>query len=303
MYFIKEGFMFRYIAAVFTGGCCYGVLSTFIKTAYSRGFSQAEVISSQYLLGIILLWLAFLFTKKKASTSKKLTLHLLICGIPTALTSLCYYKALETLPASLAVVFLFQFIWIDTVFETILYRKLPSLRKLIAVAVLIFGSVLAAGVLNGGMELRFSRGMIWGALSAVSYAAMILFSGTVGVHLPPAERSSIMTTGGFLLVMICYPPHILADPGRFISLLPFTVPLGILGIALPPFLYAVGMPHTGPALGSILSSSELPVAMLMSFLALHEQVSVIQWIGMGLILLGIILPNIETVMQSFRRRH
>lgn len=294
--------MFRYIAAVFTGGCCYGVLSTFIKTAYSRGFSQAEVISSQYLLGIILLWTAFLFTKK-VKISRKLALQFLLCGVPTALTSVFYYKCLETLPASLAVVFLFQFIWIDTVFETILYHKLPSSRKLVAVAVLILGSVLAAGVLNGGIELRFSRGMIWGALSAVSYAAMILFSGTIGLDVPPIERSTIMTTGGFMVILFCFPPEYLADPGRIVPLLPIILPLGILGIALPPFLYAVGMPHTGPALGSILSSSELPVSMLMAFFVLHEQVSAIQWIGMGLILLGIILPNIETVIQTFRCRH
>ena len=293
--------MIRYILAVFAGGCSYGVLSTFIKTAYSLGFSEADVISTQYLLGVMILWLAFLFTRK-ARIEKGLALKLLLCGIPTAMTSLCYYKCLETLPASLAVVFLFQFIWIDTVFETILYRKLPSARKLAAVAILIAGSILAAGVLNGGTDLHFSRGMIWGVLSAVSYAAMILFSGTVGVHLPPIERSTIMTTGGFLVIMLCFPPHVLASPDRIVPLLPVIIPLGILGIALPPFLYAVGMPHTGPALGSILSSSELPVSMLMAFFILHEQVSLIQWVGMAMILLGIVLPYTDAVIQTFRKK-
>lgn len=56
--------MIRYILAVIAGGCSYGVLSTFIKTAYSLGFSEAEVISTQYLLGVMILWLAFLFTRK-----------------------------------------------------------------------------------------------------------------------------------------------------------------------------------------------------------------------------------------------
>ena len=62
------------------------------------------------------------------------------------------------------------------------------------------------------------------------------------------------------------------------------------------------MPHTGPALGSILSSSELPVSMLMAFFILHEQVSLIQWVGMAMILLGIVLPNTDAVIQTFRKR-
>ncbi|MGI6191626.1 MAG: EamA family transporter [Eubacterium sp.] len=293
--------MIRYIFAVFAGGCSYGMLSTFIKTAYSRGFSQSAVISSQYLIGIICMWLAFLFTDK-VRISKRQALQLLLCGIPTSLTSIFYYKCLETVPASLAVVLLFQFIWIDTLFETILYRKLPSKRKLAAVAILIAGSLLAAGVINSGETIQLGAGIIWGLLSAVSYAAMILFSGTVGVGIPPVEKSTIMTTGGFILIMICYPPEFLAAPMHYLPMLPLTVILGILGIALPPFLYAVGMPHTGPALGSILSSSELPVSMLMAFFILHESVAPLQWAGMALILIGIILPNTQAVKEALRRK-
>jgi drug/metabolite transporter (DMT)-like permease len=62
------------------------------------------------------------------------------------------------------------------------------------------------------------------------------------------------------------------------------------------------MPHTGPALGSILSSSELPVSMLMAFFILHESVAPLQWAGMALILIGIVLPNTQAVKEALCRK-
>ncbi|MFK4998521.1 hypothetical protein ACI2OX_17990 [Bacillus sp. N9] len=40
-----------------------------------------------------------------------------------------------------------------------------------------------------------------------------------------------------------------------------------------PLLFSIGMPHIGPGLGTILSASELPVAVIMSALVLGEYVT------------------------------
>jgi len=55
----------QYALIVFLGGCCYGALSTFVKLAYSAGFTVAEVTGSQYLMGALLIWMVALFSKKK----------------------------------------------------------------------------------------------------------------------------------------------------------------------------------------------------------------------------------------------
>ena len=53
-----------------------------------------------------------------------------------------------------------------------------------------------------------------------------------------------------------------------------------------------GFPLTGIGLGSIVSSLELPVSVLMAFFILNEQVILFQWIGIVLILVAIVLMNI-----------
>ncbi|GAA3332038.1 hypothetical protein GCM10020331_090970 [Ectobacillus funiculus] len=55
----------HYALIVFLGGCCYGVLSTFVKLAYSAGYSVTEVTGGQYLFGTLLIWVLVLFTKKE----------------------------------------------------------------------------------------------------------------------------------------------------------------------------------------------------------------------------------------------
>ena len=58
----------HYALIVFLGGCCYGVLSTFVKLAYSAGFTVKEVTGSQFILGTLLIWSVALFSKKKKLT-------------------------------------------------------------------------------------------------------------------------------------------------------------------------------------------------------------------------------------------
>ena len=98
-----------YAGLVFLGGCCYGILSTFVKIAYANGFSSAAVTGAQYLFGTMMLWLVLLFTKKEKLSVKE-SVKLLLSGIPFGLTGIFYYQALQSLSASLAIVFLFQFV-------------------------------------------------------------------------------------------------------------------------------------------------------------------------------------------------
>ncbi|MCP3739449.1 CynX/NimT family MFS transporter [Rossellomorea sp. BNER] len=69
--------------------------------------------------------------------------------------------------------------------------------------------------------------------------------------------------------------------------------LGLFGVALPPLLFSIGMPHVGPGLGTILSASELPVAVFMSAWIVAENISIWQWIGVILIIGGIIMGNVK----------
>lgn len=282
----------HYALLVLLGGCSYGALSTFVKLAYSAGFSSATVTGSQFLMGTLLIWIIALFSKKKKLTLPKIG-KLLLSGIPLGLTSLFYYQSLQSLNASLAIIFLFQFVWIGSLFEWFFYKKKPTMGKIVSITILVIGSIFASGIIAGGSGGITWQGTIWGMLSALTYTTFIFLSSSVEKETPVVQKSALFTTGGMITVFLLSPPTELLHLSVLIEIAPYGLYLGLLGVVLPPILFTIGMPHIGPGLGTILTSAELPIAVILSSVVLTEQVSMVQWFGVVFILAGILAGNLK----------
>ncbi|WP_059051147.1 EamA family transporter [Paenibacillus senegalimassiliensis] len=304
---------------VFLGAVSYGVLSTIVTKAYGQGYSLGQVVGSQLLTGFVLIWLLALIVKlgerrkeKKGEASvtpgsgiMKLTwkqrLLLLAAGAPTAITGLLYYQSLHYIQNSLAIVLLFQFTWMGVLLQTIVQKKRPHKVVLFTLVILFVGTLLAAGVFERGSGGYDWRGIVFGLLAAVSYTLFVLLSGKAIPSAHPVYRSSWMITGGMLLVFLLFPPTFLFDGTLLQGLLPYGFFLGLLGAFLPPLLFAIGVPSTGEGMAAILGASELPVAVLLSSVVLHEHVSGIQWFGVLLVLLGVALPELHKRWRGGQR--
>jgi drug/metabolite transporter (DMT)-like permease len=289
----KRGFVMKtwhYALLVFIGGCCLGILSTFVKLAYAAGFSMIEVTGSQVLFGTLIIWLVTAFAKKTKISFRQAG-KIMLAGIPMGLTGLLYYQSLQTLDASLAIIFLFQFIWIGSLIEWIVYKRRPSAGKVLSIVILLTGSILAAGLLVENIQSVSLQGVVWGMLSAVTFSIFIFLSSIIGKQVPAIQKSALLSTGGMIVTFLLFPPVFLLDIPTLTGVFPYGLILGIFGVVLPPLLFSIGMPHVGPGLGTILTASELPVAIIMSALVLSEEIASLQWFGVVLILGGIIIGN------------
>jgi drug/metabolite transporter (DMT)-like permease len=284
------GKMLKYSSLVLLGACCYGFLSVIVKLAYKQGFSVSEVIGSQYLFGFLFILIPFLFSKK--SFSLKDTLYLAIAGTTTSLTSILYGKSLETIPASIAVVLLFQFTWIGIIIEAIANRKMPSKEKLFAIIILFIGTILAGGGSMNHLLALHPTGIIFGLLSAISFAFFIFVSGRVAVHLPSITRSFLMTSGAFLFLLFVLSPNFIVNGSLGNGLWKYGSLLGLFGVLLPVLLFSIGTPKIGAGLATILGAVELPTAVMASAFILNEYVSSIQIIGVLIILVGVAVPQL-----------
>ena len=173
-----------YAALVLAGGASYGIISTLVKLSYRSGFSINDVSSIQYFLGFLLLWTIWLLRVRRFP-AKKTALAFLLTGIPLSGTTMLYNRALETLPASLAVIFLFQSIWLGTLAECVIRREKPTRIRLLSIAIVLAGTVLGAGVIGSAAAFPLSIGMLWGFAAAISY--------TTGV---PAMIGTMMVVNG-----------------------------------------------------------------------------------------------------------
>lgn len=278
------------------GATSYGMLATFVKMAYTEGYSTAEVTISQFILGIAGILIINGFQKAKSENvivkaTPKNILQLMLAGTSTGLTSVFYYLAVKYIPVSIAIVLLMQTVWIGLLLEMILEKKIPSAQKIVAALIVLIGTLLATNVFKN--EIQFDwRGIFLGMLAACSFTTTMFTANRVALGISSAQRSLYMLLGGAVIVS-SFAIATLNTPFRFEIFLKWGIILSLFGTIIPPMLMNAGFPLTGIGLGSIVSALELPVSVLMAYFLLHENIVLLQWIGILLIILAIVIMNVN----------
>ena len=278
------------------GATSYGMLATFVKIAYSEGFTTPEVTVSQFVYGVIGMFLILLLQRFKegnnvAIASKKSILLLMLAGTSLGFTSIFYYLCIKYIPVSIAIILLMQTVWMGVLFEVILERKMLSVQKIIAVIVVLTGTVLAANIFENKIHFNWI-GIVLGLLSAASFTTTMITANRLALHISSVQRSLHMLIGGAIVVFI-FALFTQTTPFNFDIFLKWGIILALFGTVIPPLLFNVGFPYTGIGLGVIVSALELPVSVLMAYYILNEKVSPIQWLGIVLIILAIVIMNVD----------
>lgn len=279
------------------GATSYGMLATFVKLAYQEGFTTPEVTVSQIVNGILVLLLINAFQKIKkgkevVKASVKNIFHLILAGTSIGFTSLFYYLSLNYIPVSIAIVLLMQTVWMGVLFEMFLVKKKPSLQKTIAVLIVLTGTVLATNLMESTIKISW-MGLLFGLLAAASFTTTMIGANRVGLGISSIQRSLYMLIGGAIVVVL-FAVFTQTTPFNFDVFLKWGIVLAFFGTIVPPLLFTSGFPLTGIGLGSIVSALELPVSVLMAYFILDEKVNAVQWLGIVLIILAVVLMNIKS---------
>ena len=283
-----------YPLLIVIGSSSYGILSTMIKVAMGYGFTTEEAVTSQYVVGFLLALIIFIVTQRSLpNISGKGFLIIMISGLLTGTTGIVYGQSVHYLPASLAVVMLFQFTWIGLFLDCIIHRRRPTRPELISLVFLISGTILAAGILDVDLSGLDWRGWAFGLASAFSFACFMQFNSKQVEGISTIGRMTIMSLFSMLIVLLFQAPEVVTNGKLFgTELLYFGLALGFFGIILPILLFTVAVPKVGGGVASILSAVELPVAILASVLVLHEALTGLQIFGIALVLFGMTLPTL-----------
>ena len=311
--------IFKGVLFVAMGASIFGMLATFVKLSYRDGFTTSEVTTAQFVLGLLgLLILNGIQTKTAKKNQAKPTAKevriLMLAGTSLGCTSLFYYLCVQYINVSIAIVLLMQSVWFSVVVESFISRKFPNLKKIIATVIVLAGTFLATNLINLNVTLDW-HGVFWGLMAAASFTATMFTSNTLATHIPVLRKSLIMLSGGAIIVFIFLffaqigPLHFdflksfylnftnnteHIKPFDFSIFYTYGFVLALFGTIIPPILFNLGFPKTGLGLGSIISSLELPVSVTMAFVLLGEEVIVIQWVGIILILFAIVLMNLPS---------
>lgn len=269
----------------------YGILSTIVKVAMQHGFTSAEAITSQYVFGFFLALLLFIATQRTLpKVSKSGAFMLIFAGTLTAITGIVYGQSLNYLPASLAVVMLFQFTWIGLFIDCIIKKRFPSRIEVISLVFLLGGTIFAAGILDVDLSQIPWQGWALGFAAAFSFAAFLQVNSYPVKGITTIGRTFILSIVSLAVISIFLSPEILWNGQLSAGLWKFGLALGLFGIILPILLFSIAAPKVGGGLVSILSAMELPVAITVSVIVLKESLTILQVCGIVLVLIGMTIP-------------
>jgi drug/metabolite transporter (DMT)-like permease len=141
-------------------------------------------------------------------------------------------------------------------------------------------------------SIDWMSGLFWGLLAAASFTTTMFTANKIATHVSAAQRSLLMLIGGAVIVF-SFALVTQITPFNLDIFTKWGIVLALFGTIIPPMLLNAGFPHTGIGLGSIVASLELPVSVLMAYFLLHEQVVFVQWIGIIVIILAIVIMNLN----------
>ncbi|MBD8521531.1 EamA family transporter [Lysinibacillus fusiformis] len=284
--------MYLYPLLVIIAASSFGIVSTIIKLAMRSGFSVSEAVTSQFFIGFCIAVCIFLVTNRTKLSFKGVKI-LIFAGFLTGLTNILYGHSLNFLPASLAVVLLFQFTWIGMLISCITKRQFPSRIELISLIILVAGTIPAAGIIDVDLSQIPMQGWLWGLAAALCYSLFLYVNGKATANMSTSNRLVFVSFFAFMITAVFQSPEIIWNGTLFNEgLWVYGLALGLFGMIIPVFLFTIAVPKVGLGMSSILSAVELPIAVMVSIILLSETVTILQIAGIVTIIIGICLPTI-----------
>ncbi|MCH3967872.1 MAG: DMT family transporter [Atopobiaceae bacterium] len=283
---------------VFLGGASYGVMATSYKLSYAAGFTWNQVVASQAWFAAAFFAIAVVvghaFGHRWSRLGTKMTLELVGVGALTCVTSILYCYAMSLLPVPVAITLLFQFTWIGIPIQVVITHRRPTVFEVASAAVILVGTVFASGIYQTGLAGYDPRGIACALLAAVSCAMFVTLSGRVRPDCSDEQRGLIVCLGtGLMSLLVC--PLYFTSGVLVQGILPYAVVVGLFGVFLPVLLYGLGTPHLLPARSTVLASAELPAGLLISMVVLGQPIGAVQWVGVVVILAGVVVAQLPTL--------
>jgi drug/metabolite transporter (DMT)-like permease len=275
-------------------GALWGLHGPVIKFAFAAGFTFPQLVLGETLVGTVVFGIAVALQRAQLPSGGRFWALILPASTAGLGVPLFLFWAYRLGPVSIGATLLFLYVPFTQLINLAVTRRLPPPRQVASAVLVIVGAVLAADFSNAANAANL-HGAPFAILAALCFAIFFTVNARLGGDGTPALRSFIACA--VALVLLCAVAALAGWPlepavrpvARATSWL---LSLGLLFQVVPVFLVVRFIPRTGSGLGSILSSTELPVAVLSSAVILGDRLGPSQVLGVVLVLAGIALPNL-----------
>ena len=268
----------------------FGSAGLIVKLAYVEGIDPIGLLTLQYIIAVILMFLVLsIKNKQELKVSKKELYDLFILGVVgNSFMTVFYYTAYHYLPMAMVTILLYTYPIMVFCYSLLFHKKEISKTKTLALITAFIGCILALGILGGGLKYSI-KGIIFGVLSAVFYAFMNIYSENNLSTVRPLTINAYSTLFSLVSLIIYSFPTFIFKGQVTINMLGYTTILAVFCEIIPLTLMYSAIKHIGSLKVSIVGNIETPTAMLLSFFILSEHISFTQIIGAVLVFYAVYL--------------
>ena len=215
------------------------------------------------------------------------------CFIGTGVLSLLFFNwsffsAISETGIAVAAVLLYTAPAFVTVMSIPLFKESPGRLGVAVLVLTLIGCALVSGIV--GVTSISAMGLVYGLGAGFGYALYTIF-GRYALNRGYAPLTisfytfTLAAIGSLPFVARTSLPHAVASPQFWV----YALGIGVLGCLLPYLLYTKGMEGVTGAVASMTATVEPVVAVLFGVLLYREVVTLPQWVGVAMVLVGVVL--------------
>lgn len=281
------------MVAALAAGASFGFMGTVSQLFATQGFPVQHIAVAQFACATIVLGIISL-AKRESIPRAFDVLGLLVTGILCAGSSMAYYLAIDSLSVGQAVAIQFQYVWMAIAIQCVVNKNLPNKRTIAAVVAVIFGTLLGSGLVDEAFVDELGNinpiGISLALGCALCYALFLQLNGKVALDQPPASRTFFIAAGACLAAS-AIAPDFYFDNAKLLDFIPIDLVAGLLANIAPCMCLAYSGKHLPGSVIAILTSIELPAAVLSGCLLLGESITPLRILGLCLILASVALAR------------
>lgn len=290
-----------YPILIFLAGALWGSMGLFVHRLNDIGCSSLDIVVLRGVVTAVVMGIILIFKDKGAF---KIRLKDIWVFIGTGVLSVvffnfCYFISIMETSMSVAAVLLYTAPAFVMLMSRPLFKEKITSSKVISLVLAIIGCVFVSGLIEGGSNINVP-GVLAGIGAGLGYALYSIFS---RFAINKGYSTLTITFYTFFFSGIGSLP--LTNPVKAISLsfsslstAVFSVLFVLISTVFPYLLYTLGLKGTENGRASIIASIEPVSATLLGLIVFGEVPSVYGFIGMLLVLTGIVVSNLKVTKNK-----
>ncbi len=285
-----KGFIYAIISSIF-----FGSAGIFVKSSYTENFSPVDLLMLQYIIASIILYIICLIKYRTSlKLSKSMLKKLIIQGVVgNTLMTVFFYSSFKYLDMAVATMLLYTYPAMVAAISFVFLKVKISKLKIAAICGTFIGSLLVLNIFSSSFSSISLKGVLFGVLSAIFYAFMNLYAEKIVEDVPSMVITFYTTIFSLVVLFIINYGFIGKIPSITSGSIQNAALLAFFCEIIPLTLLYSAIKYIGSVSTSIISTIELPASAVFSNFIMHENIRLVQIIGILIIGYSVIVLKKE----------